>query len=557
MDPELAKLTQPNARLCGWTRQAVDELVEVRQRAAAGQIGIHEWTATAQRLRDGRPEPDTPAAHALRDRVLVALRATDVLEARDEWRALVDLYGRLIALLDPIPTAASIDAEMDKLLEPPDGDVTGPARSEMREARNQRGRLLSRWRRELEAGVDEPSIHITDADRAELGDMTGKHLFRVAVAVARSGHRPLRGMTRRILEQELTSPRHTRTTPQDLALVLAEWLCQATEEEPTAVDDPVEHAYRVVAGLGAVSHNLARYQLRSAAEELAGDEAARLFRNLGQRPTRTRLYNYGGWHPTEVRSIIDSADDQLQADIAAHDDATPTPDTAGLSTRLADVDPATRYGAVVLLGHTDAPNAESPPGNRRVGERPPIDVLSVPHPDRWLWDWWAAHVLQHPDRAATCLDPDYLRAELGQASAVLTERVLVAGNPVGWTRGLLALVSDRARLPRRVVALGPRRAAEPSPLSAFVVPSATRRRVTKTYTWAAPDERVEEVYEVPHVVAEALAVTGLGADLGRASQVSAAMREAYLDQDPAVWSGTRLARARRPPQIRAVKDADS
>jgi hypothetical protein len=455
---------------------------------------------------------------------------------------------------------ASIDAEMDKLLAPPEGDVTGPARSEMREARNQRGRLLSRWRRELEAGVDEPSIHITDADRAELGGVTGKHLFRVAVAVARAGHRPLRGMARRILEQELTSPRHTGTTPQDLALVLAEWLCQTTEAEPTADRDPVEHAYRVVAGLGAVSHNLGRYQLRGAAEELAADEAARLFRQLGQRPARTQLYNYGGWYPTEVRSIIDSAEDQLQADIGAQDDAaaaTPTADTGELSTRLADVDRVTRYGAVLLLGHTDAPDAEAPPGKRRVGDRPPLDALSVPHPDRWLWDWWGAHVLQHPDRAATCLDPDYLRAELGQASAVLTERVLAAGNPVGWTRDLLTLVSDRSRLPRRVVALGPRRATEPSPLGAHAVPVAARRRVTKTYAWAAADERVEEVFEVPHVVAEAIAVTGLGADLGRASQVSAAMREAYLDQDPAVWSGTRLARARRPAQIRAVKDADS
>lgn len=203
---------------------------------------------------------------------------------------------------------------------------------------------------------------------------------------------------------------------------------------------------------------------------------------------------------------------------------------------------AVRRGALFLLRPGDA-------DLQAFGRRPDITTLRQPHPVPWLRAWWEHHVLYDPEQAAHCLDPVHLRRALGPGASMLTPSLLAKAEAALWTRQVIELTADRADLPDRVVARKPRPEGPDLLLDGTISPSYVRR-IPRTQETRWPDRKqeppdlVEEVLQVPHLVAEGLQHVGAADDLGLATAVPPALQRAYLRWAAYTWPPTRLERAR-------------
>ena len=213
-----------------------------------------------------------------------------------------------------------------------------------------------------------------------------------------------------------------------------------------------------------------------------------------------------------------------------------------------------------LSGRRGMQGSHRPPevGNDSGGEfpvrrsMPRLDQLEVTQPMPWLRGWWAHHVAHHPEQALDCFTNARLIEKLGTGATSIVQSVGGVWDLdallVEWTSALVELVKDRRKLSARVVALQ-RNADLPCLLGPLARPVASRRSPPPRFSkFSPPDpDDIEELFVVPHVVAEGIVFARGGDDLGPAARISPALQNAYLDTDPGtgVWPATRLERARR------------
>jgi hypothetical protein len=524
VDEDLEQLAMPGSDLCGWPGAAVDDALALRARAKAGEIGIHAWRDAEDQIRAAHPEPDREEVDRLSARARAALASSE--PAGDTFNRLLGLLMRLAALIDSVPDRERILQELEKGSEPVDRELDERTREMIEEGRRHRAVQQRRWLRELDSGEDEPRILLSEADRARLADVGGVHLIRTAVALARSGHRPLANLPRKLLETSLTSQSGEGLDDVTAATAVAELV--ADQHHPLPAHLAMEDCYQAVARIGMLTWG--RYSLRDAAIAFAGDELARLAAAARGNPTRRGLAERSYyWPDVDIRTIVSSVEERRRRQERRRTAAGQP--TARASRRKADqtlirqlqrFDEQSRAAGVTLLTAGADPRYRIP---LRPGGRPVPGSLSPAHPEPWLRAWWAHHATHEPELALTCCDADYVRDQLGSAGIALAPAVADAADTRQWTRDLIDLLSTRTRLPARVVALPRRKITDPGPLPG---PAAASRKHPAEYRW--DDDTVEEVHEVPHVVAEAVVRTGLGA---------------YLDQPSGLWPPTRLELARR------------